>query len=39
MDDLQKKISVLQKIASEFNKEKLLWAVGELLFRRMYKSL
>ncbi|MDO4276969.1 MAG: hypothetical protein Q4D16_25190 [Eubacteriales bacterium] len=41
MDDLQKKISVLQRVASEFNKEKLLWAVGAsllLYFKGMVKS-
>ena len=31
MNDLQKKMDVLQKIAAEFNKDNLLWAIGASL--------
>ena len=31
VNDLQKKMNVLQKIAAEFNKDNLLWAIGASL--------
>ena len=31
VNDLQKKMDVLQKIAAEFNKDNLLWAIGASL--------
>lgn len=31
MDGLQKKMGVLQKMAAEFNKDDLLWAIGASL--------